>query len=61
MSEPKTKGYPPVEESKNQSEREKGTETRPCVPHGDIGRQGREREDHDLWPTTTPPHTPEGD
>jgi hypothetical protein len=61
MSEPKTKGYPRVKESKDQSEREKGTETPPRVPDGDPGRQGQERQAHDLRPQSNPPHTPEGD
>jgi hypothetical protein len=53
MSEPKTKGYERVKESKDQSEREKGTQTPPRQPGGDIGREGREREDFDLRPRET--------
>jgi hypothetical protein len=53
MSEPKIKGYPREKESKDQSQREKGTETPPRRPGGDMGREGREREDFDLRPQTT--------
>jgi hypothetical protein len=53
MSEPKIKGYERVKESKDQSQSEKGTETPPRRSGGDIGREGRQREDFDLRPQTT--------
>ncbi len=58
MSKPKTKGYERQKESLDQATRDKGTETPPRTPDGDIGREGREREDFDLRPQGTPTHAP---
>jgi hypothetical protein len=59
MSKPKVKGYERQKESMDQASRDKGTQTPPRQPGGDIGREGREREDFDVRPRGEQPPPPE--